>query len=279
MTDRALAFISRNRARPFFLYYAMNLPHYPEQALERFRERYRNLPEPRRSYAATVATTDHYVGRVLAQLDALKLTDDTIVVFMSDNGHSPEDYKIAVDNHLSGLPKGYDYGAHGGAGNTGRWIGAKASFLEGGIRVPAILRYPAQLPKGIVRDQAITAMDWFPTVLDLCGVGRPAGVELDGHSVLPVVRDAAATSAYGVMHWAWQGRWMAREGDWKLLFNDRGVAGRVKLDKIHLANLADAAPEVRNHAAAHPEIVARLTRLHEEWGKKVSAETVPVQTP
>lgn len=270
MTDRALAFISRNRARPFFLYYAMNLPHYPEQALARYRERFRDLPEPRRSYAATVATTDHYIGLLLGHLDTLKLTENTVVIFMSDNGHSPEDYKIATDRHPSGYPKGHDYGAHGGAGNTGRWLGAKASFLEGGIRVPAILSYPAKVPKGLVRDQAITALDWFPTVLELCGVTPPAGVTLDGHSVMPLVADAAAPGRYAAMHWAWQGRWAVREGDWKLLFNDRGVAGRTTLEKIHLANLADPAPEATNHAGARPDLVARLTQLHETWEQSVT---------
>ncbi len=275
MTDRALSFIARNQARPFFLYYAMNLPHYPEQPLERFRERYRDLPEPRRSYAATISTTDHYIGLVLAQLEALKLTDNTIVLFMSDNGHSAEDYQIAVDNHLSGYPRGHNYGANGGAGNTGRWIGAKGSFLEGGIRVPAILSYPARLPKGVIRDQAITAMDWFPTVLELCGIRRPRGVELDGHSVLPVVADASAPSAYAVMHWAWQEQWMVREGDWKLLANDSGGIGKAKLDKVHLASLADSKPEVTNHAAGHPEIVQHLTRLHDEWARKVTPKDRP----
>ena len=121
-----------------------------------------------------------------------------------------------------------------------------------------------------MRDQAVSALDWYPTVLELCGLPPPAGVALDGHSVMPVVADAAAPGRHGVMHWSWQGRWAVRDGDWKLLFNDRGVAGRTSLDKIHLANLADPQPEVANHAAAHPEVVARLTQLHDAWERSVT---------
>ena len=85
------------------------------------------------------------------------LTENTIVIFQSDNGHSTENSKgISVEEHTSGLPKGHYYLAHGGGGNTGKWIGSKGSFLEGGIRVPAIVSCPAKLPKGEVRDQAVT---------------------------------------------------------------------------------------------------------------------------
>ena len=147
MVDRALSFIERNQDRPFFVYIPFNIPHYPEQSLKRFRERYEGMAEPRRTYAATVTTTDDYIRRILLQLDRLDLRDNTIVVFQSDNGHSEEDYRITVDGHLSGFPKGWNYGANKGGGNTGKWLGAKGSFLEGGIRVPAIVRYPPVVPR------------------------------------------------------------------------------------------------------------------------------------
>ena len=77
---------------------------------------------------------------------------------------------------------GDNYGANGGGGNTGKWRGNKGTFFEGGIRVPAILSYPAKLPKGAVRGQAVTAMDWMPTILELCEVPKPK-VNFDGHSL------------------------------------------------------------------------------------------------
>ena len=207
---------------------------------------------------------------MLTQLEALKLLDDTIIVFMSDNGHSEEDYQIKVDGHLSGYPRGHNYGANGGGGNTGKWIGAKGSFLEGGIRVPAILSYPRELPKGIVRDQAVTAMDWYPTILKLCALRAPAGVELDGHSVLSLIEDKKAPSQYSVMHWQWQESWMVREGNWKLIVNDKYRPAAEKLDTVYLANLADEQPERKNYARERGDIVERLSRLHEQWQRAVT---------
>ncbi len=276
ITDRALSFIERNQDVPFFLYFALNIPHYPEQSLARYGKRYEHLPEPRRSYAAIVSTTDDYIGRVLTQIETLKLLEDTIIVFLSDNGHSEEDYQIKVENHTSGYPRGHNYGANGGGGNTGPWIGSKGTFLEGGIRTPAILSYRRQLPTGIVRDQAVTAMDWYPTILELCGVEIPTGIELDGHSVLPLVRDQAAPSRYAVMHWQWQKSWMVREGNWKLIVNGRHRIGGKRADAVYLASLSDEQPERKNHAEQHPDIVGRLRRLHDRWTQAVAPKVTQV---
>ena len=275
MVDRALAFIERNQDRRFFVYIPFNIPHYPEQSLHRFHDRYKSLPEPRRTYAATVTTTDDYIRRILLQLDRLGLRDNTIVVYQSDNGHSEEDYRITVDGHLSGFPKGWNYGANKGGGNTGKWLGAKGSFLEGGIRVPAIVRYPPVVPQGEVRDQVVTAMDWFPTILELVGAALPDGIELDGHSALPVIRNAKAPTAYGIMHWQWQKRWMVRDGDWKLMFQGaKNLAGGDQ-SEIYLSNLSDELPERKNYASEHPDLVKRLTASHEAWVKEVTPENLP----
>ena len=265
MVQRSLKFIMQNKDRPFLLYVPFNIPHYPEQALKRFEEVYKDIAEPvRRSYAAIVSTTDHYIGQIVDKLEALGLRENTIIIFMSDNGHSEETgNRIRLDNHRSGYPKGHFYGASGG-GSTGKWIGQKGSFLEGGVRVPAIISYPAKLPKGKVRGQIITAMDWFPTVLDLCGVQQLSGSpKLDGHSVLPLIRNAKAKSKNKILHFAWGKKWAVRESDWKLIGSDGNT-------KASLRNLADAKPEVRDYAKAKPEIVRRLRKLHNDWVKEVS---------
>ena len=265
MVQRSLKFIMQNKDRPFLLYVPFNIPHYPEQALKRFEAVYKDIADPaRRSYAAIVSTTDHYIGQIVDKLEALGLRENTIIIFMSDNGHSEETgNRIRVDNHRSGYPKGHFYGASGG-GSTGKWIGQKGSFLEGGVRVPAIISYPAKLPKGKVRGQIITAMDWFPTVLDLCGVQQPSNSpKLDGHSVLPLIRSAKAKSKYKILHFAWGKKWAVREGDWKLIGSDGNA-------KVSLRNLVDAKPEAKDYAKAKPEIVQRLRTLHSDWVKEVS---------
>ena len=265
MVQRSLKFIMQNKDRPFLLYVPFNIPHYPEQALKQFETGYKDIADPaRRSYAAIVSTTDHYIGQIVDKLEALDLRENTAIIFMSDNGHSEETgNRIRVENHRSGYPKGHFYGASGG-GSSGKWIGQKGSFLEGGVRVPAIISYPAKLPKGKVRGEIITAMDWFPTVLDLCGVQQPSNApKLDGHSVLPLIRSAKAKSKYKILHFAWGEKWAVREGDWKLI----GSNGNTK---VSLRNLVDAKPEAKEYAKAKPEIVQRLRTLHSDWVKEVS---------
>lgn len=268
MMRRSLKFIDENKDRPFFLYVPFNIPHYPEQALKQHEALYVDMEDPaRRSYGAIMTTTDHYIGQILDRLEQHHLRQDTIVIFMSDNGHSEENgNRIHVDDHKSGLPKDHFYGSSGG-GYTGKWIGRKGQFLEGGVRVPAIVSYPAKLPQGAVRNQIVTAMDWFPTVLTLCGIKQPADAPaLDGHDLLPLIEDAGAPSKHEVLHFAWSQNWAIREGDWKLI----GQFNRRKKEyNFSLHNLADQRPEVVNHAKEKPEIVTRLRAIHDRWAKAV----------
>ena len=116
MTERAVEFIDRNQDQPFFLYVPYNIPHYPEQSLAVHQERYRQLEDPaRRAYAAMVTTTDHYIGQVIKALQSADIMDNTVIIYMSDNGHSNETtYRIRGMEHPSGFPEGHFYGASGG---------------------------------------------------------------------------------------------------------------------------------------------------------------------
>jgi arylsulfatase A-like enzyme len=260
MTRKAIDFITRNKEKPFFLYVAFNLPHYPEQADAKFDERYKDLPMPRQSYAKVVSTTDDRMGWIMKHLDKLGLSENTVIIFMSDNGHSIEDTEgIKTDNDPSGLPKGHYFSAYGGGGNTGKWRGNKGQFYEGGIRVPAIITYPKGIKGGQVRDQAITACDWMPTILELCNVAPPQN-KLDGQSVMPIINDNSETHNK-VMHWSWMKNWAVRKGSWKLI----NVSGTESL-----VNLDDEKPEVENYIEKHPELAAELKKLHNEWYKEVN---------
>ena len=275
MIDRSLAFIDKNHERPFFLYVPFNIPHYPEQALKQHAKLYKDMKDrARAAYGAIVTTTDYYVGLVLDKLAAHGITENTIVIFMSDNGHSEETtYRIRVDEHTSGLPKDHFYGASGG-GNTGKWTGQKGTFLEGGVRVPALISYPPKLPKGEVRNQIMTAMDWYPTILELCDIEKkPDSPALDGFSVLPLIKSAETESKYdGIIHFGWGTGWAVRDGDWKLIGRENKKSGKAQ---VTLHNLAEENPELKNHAADQPEVVARLRKMHEEWAK----DTTPVKAP
>ena len=268
LVEQALEYIEEDREDPFFMMLAFNLPHYPEQPIGKFANAYENLEMPRRSYARVMSTVDDQIGRIIDKLDSEGVRDNTIIIYMSDNGHSAEDKEgIQVDNHVSGYPKGHYYSANGGGGYTGKWIGHKGNFLEGGLRVPAIISYPKKLPQGQVRDQIVTVMDWFPTVLELAEI-EASGLRLDGRSMLPVIKRKGAPSAHKVLHFGWQGNWAVREGDWKLIGELDKTKGKTNYS---LLNLAEKKPEVKNHAKAKPKIVARLVKLHEKLEKELNA--------
>jgi arylsulfatase A len=277
----AVRFLEANRDRPFFMYVGFNLPHYPEQAEKTYDALYERLPEPRRSYAKVVSTVDGHIGQIMRKLDDLKLSQNTIIAFASDNGHSSESAKISVKDHSSGLAEGFNYGANGGGGYTGKWRGAKGSFFEGGIRVPAMMIFPARIPAQAVRDQAVTTADFYPTILELCGVTMPDR-KLDGLSLLPILQSPDAPSRHSALHWQWEdtigdASWAVREGDWKLIFHGVDTTDswqghpepRRKIPETFLGNLTDEQPEYKNHAEERPQIVRHLMRLHEEWVKEI----------
>jgi arylsulfatase A-like enzyme len=261
MTNRALRFIEESKDKPFFLYVPFNIPHYPEEAPKKFAEPFKDIKdEATRSYATIMYATDFYIGEIVDQLDEQELLENTIIIFMSDNGHSEEtNNRISVDNHLSGHPKGHFYGASGG-GYTGKWAGQKGTFLEGGIRVPAILRYPAKIPEGETRDQIITAMDWLPTVMDLCEIEKQDGdPRLDGHSLLPVIENPYQMSGYQkILNFQWHKSWAVRMDEWKLI-------GREGSEKFQLYRLTDQEPERKNYSSERNDIVEGMLALRKAW--------------
>jgi len=253
MLEEATNFIEEHRARPFFMYFAINLPHYPYQGEAKWLERFKDLPYPRNLYAAFLASCDERIGALLKRVDDLGLRERTIVVFQSDNGHSTEER------------------AHFGGGSAGPYRGEKFSLFEGGIRLPAIVSWPGQLPQGETRGQVVHACDWMPTLAELCGVPL-LHRDIDGRSIVPVIRSASAPSPHEVLHWhvggGKQPQWAVRQGDWKLIANVQYSASTnlTAADKeLFLANLAADAGERTNVAKANPEIVARLKTLHDEW--------------
>ena len=280
MTEKAIEFIDENRSHPFFLYVAFNLPHYPEQPDSQFISVNSHLKEPRKSYATVVSTVDDKIGQIIDKLDELKLNDNTLVICMSDNGHSTEETMIKIDDHLSGLPNGTDYCAHGGGGYTGKWRGAKASFLEGGIRVPATISYPGHFPENETRNQVITVMDFFPTICEITGSKLPDR-QLDGHSLLPLI-ESNTPSEHQILYFEWRGQWAVREGKWKLIMKGRDTTGKFsshlqkeeKMESPYLANLEAEQPEEHNYATEHPEIVERLTKLYDLWSNDVFSKNV-----
>jgi arylsulfatase A-like enzyme len=253
MVEEAGGWLERNSDRPFFLYFALNMPHYPYQGEAKWLDRYRDLPYPRNLYAAFLSTCDERIGRLLAKLDDLKVRENTIVVLQSDNGHSTEER------------------AHFGGGSAGPYRGAKFSLFEGGIRLPGMISWPGRLPAGAVRGQVVHACDWMPTLAELTGVPL-VNPDIDGKSLVPVLRSADAATPHDVLHWYVDGganaQWAVRQGDWKLIGNVRSATNdQVKEAdrKLFLSNLGTDVSEKVNLAADHPDVVQRLKKLHDDW--------------
>ena len=259
-------FIEKNKDAPFFLYLPFNLPHYPEQPDSTFIDQYKDLKWPRNSYAPMITTVDNRMGQVLDKLDELQLRENTLIIYMSDNGHSTEDY----------YNWDVSYGGNGGGGYTGKWRGAKGSFFEGGLRVPAVISYPKMFPKGASRDQAIVNLDILPTICEVLNIPIPKN-KLDGKSIVEIIKSNDAVSSHQVLHWMWQGMWAVRKGKWKLIYQGHDTTGKhsihpekeFKMPEYYLANLEDEKPEEINYAFKHPEIVKELNILHETWAKDV----------
>jgi len=276
MTEKAIQFIEKNRNQPFFLYAAFNLPHYPEQPDSLFSPLYKDLTEPRKSYATVISTVDDKTGQILNKLEELNIRDNTAIFFMSDNGHSTEVTMIRIDNHLSGLPKGTNYCANGGGGYTGKWRGAKSNFLEGGIRVPAIISYQGHFPENETRDQIITCMDFLPAICEITGSTLP-NCTLDGYSLLPIIESEKSSSNHSVLYFQWYNQWSVREGRWKLIVNGSDDTGKFSnhpqkesiMETPYLADLEADNPEEHNYANEYPEIVEKLTKLHAIWAAEV----------
>lgn len=249
MIQKAEAFMDSHKHQPFFMYFAINIPHYPYQGDPRWLDYYqeKGVAYPRNLYAAWVSTLDDRIARLMKYLDDTGLRSNTIVVYQSDNGYSTEDR------------------AHNGGGSSGPYRGAKFSIFEGGTRLPAIISWPNHLPTGQVRGQMAHGCDWMPTLADICGIKLTTTNHLDGRSLLPVIKSADASSPHEVLCWRFQDQWAVREGPWKLMHDPKPYSepSRVELAEGHwfLANIPDDPGERTNQAATHPEIVEHLKKL------------------
>jgi arylsulfatase A-like enzyme len=162
--------------------------------------------------------------------------------------------------------------AFGGGGNSGIYRGAKFSFFEGGIRVPAIISCPSKLPQNKERNQMSVNTDWFPTILDLCGINYNSN-SFEGKSLEKVIMDNEASSHEVFCWYQKKDYWAIRKGDWKLLRNPKDPSKKGKLtkdDAYFLVNIIEQPDEMTNLASKHPKKVEELKQDFEKWYKKTS---------
>ena len=254
VTERAVDYVHRaaRNENPFFLYIPYNAPHYPMHAPQKYLDRFPDLPWDRQIMAAMLSAVDDSVGSILGAVEQEGLLDDTAVFFQSDNGPSRE-----TRNWLDGTRDPY----YGGSG--GKLKGHKFSLYDGGIRMPALMSWPARIPGGQVLGEMGAAMDVFPTFLKAAG-GDPSGYELDGLDVMPMVADGAPTP-HDRIFWEMGEQTAVRQGPWKLVLNGELVEGAPAEDAIHLANLDEDMGERVNLKDEHPQLVAELEEAARTW--------------
>ncbi len=252
ITEKAVEFIERQGDQPFFLYVPYNAPHYPMHAPKEYLERFPDLPPDRRIMAAMIAAVDDGVGAIVEALKKAGKYENTVVFFSSDNGPSVE-----TRNWLDGTEDLY-YG-----GSAGIFRGHKGSLFEGGIRMPAILSWPAHVPPGQVCDEVGAMMDIFPTFLEIAGAQLPADRKIDGLNILPMVTKGAP-SPHERIFWEYNKQLAVRQRKWKLVLNGREDFGR-PADEVHLADLETDPGERTNLADQEPDLTKELTRAAKEW--------------
>jgi arylsulfatase A-like enzyme len=269
LTDKAVDFIRRHQQEPFFLYLSHFGVHSPHEAKEQLVAKFKSKPparghhDPR--YAAMIYSVDESVGRVLATLDELKLAEDTLMIFSSDNG--------GVGGYArAGITK------TGSITDNAPLRGGKGMLYEGGIRVPYIFRWPGVIAPGTQCDQPINSVDLYPTLLEVAKAKRPADYQLDGVSYVSLLEgDGKAKLDREPLYWhfpgylgAGQDSWrttpvsVIREGDWKLMeFLEDG--------RLELYNLRKDLSEKRNLADEMPDKVADLHAKLATWRKEIKA--------
>jgi arylsulfatase A-like enzyme len=253
LTEKAKAYI-RDRARagaPFFLYLPLNSPHTPI------------LPTPPwegksrlNAYADFVMQTDDAVGQVLRALDAAGVAGDTLVVFTSDNGCSPQ-AKFAELEAKGHRP-------------SHRFRGHKADIFDGGHRVPFLVRWPGKVKPGTTSGQLVCLTDLLATCAEAVGAKLPAGAGEDSVSLVPALTGAAkGPLREAVVHHSMDGSFAVRQGKWKLCLCP-GSGGWSKprpgkedkgLPAVQLYDMERDAGETHNVQEKHPEVVERLTKL------------------
>jgi uncharacterized sulfatase len=234
-----------------------------EKYRKRAKERNRKLPHP--VYAALVEEIDQQVGRIVSELDLQGLTDNTMLVFTSDNG---------------GLIKRYDYREHADdvVSNLAPLKGEKGSLHEGGIRVPLIVKYPKMVKPGTTCAEPTISYDFYPTFVDAAEGSLPKTQTIDGHSLLPLLKNPKARLERKALHWHYphyhhdRPASAIRERDWKLIEYLDGTGD------VELYHIAKDLSEDKNLAEERKGKVADLKQKLFGWRNDVLAR-IPIPNP
>jgi arylsulfatase A-like enzyme len=247
----AAAFLDRQGEQPFFLCVTFNAVHTPMEANEERLEKFEHIGDKkRRTYAAMMLAMDDAIGSILAKLHDKGMDENTLVFFISDNG-GPTILTTTVNGSINKPLRG-----------------SKRTTLEGGIRVPFLVRWTGHLPAGKVYDQPVIQLDILPTVLAAASIEAPPDAKLEGVNLLPFLQGKNDDSPHDALYWRFGEQMAVRQGDWKLVKYDPKVDGNTgKATKAKLYNLADDIGETQNLIDKQPEKAKSLQAAWDEWNK------------
>ena len=233
-TREACDFIGRHRSQPFFLYLAYSAVHSPMQGTDEYMKKFSHIEDiQRRIFAAMLAHFDDSVGKVLAELRKSGVEENTLVVFLGDNGGPTEEL----------------------TSSNAPLRGGKGDLWDGGIRVPFIVSWKNHIPAGRIVDASVASIDATATALELANAG-PSQKQLDGINLMPLLTGKMAEVPERTLFWRVGQKNALRSGNWKLIRDGK---------EWQLYDLAHDIGETTNLAAKEPARVQQLTSLWDKW--------------
>jgi arylsulfatase A-like enzyme len=241
-TNEALSFIEQNHDNPFFMYLSYNAPHSPDHTTKQYLKKSEHIENGIRSvYAAMIAGVDEGVGKINSLLTNLGLRENTLIIFLSDNGGRLD------------------------AANNGQFRGHKGMLFEGGIRVPFTMSWPAKLPKNITYTQPISSLDIFSTSLAAADIKVNKNLQLDGKNLIPFLKNKVKTPPHEILFWrvANGEEYAVRKGNFKL------IKSAYKKNTM-LFDLSNDEMETKDISLENPKIYKELKSFYNKWDKDLA---------
>jgi len=271
--NATIDFIEKNRDKPFFAYYATNLPHFPLVVADKWADPYRKMGmhELNALTYGMIANVDANIGRLMAKLKELGIEDNTIVVFLSDNG--PRTKRTKNDLY----PDRFNMNLRG----------TKTSVYENGIHAPFFIKWPGKIPEGVKLNNLTAHIDVLPTLLDACNIPVPQNLKLDGVSFLPLltgklkllpernifIQGHAGSEPYKYVHFTVRGQKYKlispNDEPYEILYQPNGEDIKKMISSLELYDIEKDLSEINNIAKQNPDIVNDLLAKYENWFDKV----------
>jgi arylsulfatase A len=245
VTDKAIRFIQKEKDQPYFLYIAYSLVHSPMEYHSKYPVENTEWPEEERAFASMLMALDDYVGKIVKTVDELGQSDNTIIIFTSDNGAHNHGHDVEFFN------------------SNGDFREYKRSFYEGGFHCPMIVRWPGVVEPNSISNHISAFWDVMPTLCDIAGAPKPE--HTDGISFLPSLKGEEQPQ-HEYLYWEFNEdiygkkshfKQAVRKGDWKGIYI-------IDEDKFELFNLKEDVSEMNDLSAQHPEIVKEMETIMEE---------------